>query len=247
MSLRSEIVPYFDAVGLISPNLPVPATGHASGNGVCYTSEYYILLNKNGELTAQDKLDFATKIGACIDSNGLLNRAPVGTDPDSESFDDYYACLAACKSLGNTNIPKMFLKAIFKYFGCMNNANPGTWTLNSFLARQPQLITCMISAAFPSYSSPVDLFSRLIAAPLFLISAAIIATNGMFMDPNDSSDRILGWLVQDNLKTTSLSCYLASKIWESRLFKTYGPYGMMSVAKIYFGTSHPFTKYFVTE
>lgn len=247
MSLKGEILPYIDAVGLVSPNLPVPVTGRASGNGVCYTSEYYILLNKNGELKDQDRTAFAAKIGSCIDSNGLLNRAQAGTDPDQEGPDDYLGVLSACKSLGNTEIPRQFLKAVFKYQGFLNNSNPGKWTLSSFLIRQPQLLACMVAAAFPSFNNPLHLFSRLLAAPLFFVSAVIIATNCMFTDPSDTDSRRLGWHVWQTLKPVSLTCWLAGKIWEKRLFRDFGAYGMLRVAAIYYQKNHPFATYWTTE
>lgn len=244
--LRDEIVPYIDGIGLVSPSVVLPGTGRASGNGPSYTSEYYVLLNKNNQLVEQDKIDFANKIGSCIDENGLLNRAPVGTDPDQEGNDDYYATLNACKSLGNSEIPKKYLNAMLKYKGFLNNTNPGKWTLNSFLVRQPQLMACIIAAAFPSLLNPFHWFIRFLCFPLFLINALIILFNCMFTAANNSDSRRLGWHVWQTLCPVSLLCRLAGKVWLRRLYKTY-PNGMKDVAKIYYQAGHPFSKYWVSE
>lgn len=243
MALRDEIVPYLDGNGLVAPWLAGPASGESSNNGVLYSSQYYIFLQMLGQLTDQDKLDWTNKMLSCIDSSNLLNRAPVPTDKNLEAQDDYFGILTASLALGNTDIPRKFLWNIIKYVGCLNNASPGTWTVNSFLARFFPLIPCMVSAAFPSWKNPLHILARTAVMPLFWISAAIIATGGMFSTTSDTDGRILTWHYQETLKPFSLSCWLASKLWNSRLIGAYGSAGMKAVAAIYYQAGHPFSKY----
>src|SRR5260370_37567606 len=100
MALRDEITPYVDGEGLVAPNLVSPGTLIGSDSGQMYTSEYYIMLKKLGQLESQDNADFLARIGGCI-NGGLLNRYRVGTPSGQEGPDDYYGVLNACKQIGD--------------------------------------------------------------------------------------------------------------------------------------------------
>lgn len=244
MALRDEIVPYVDGNGLVAPGLMGPNPGRGSDNGPMYTSEYYVMLYMLFQMNAQDILDFESKIGQCVDSNGLLNRAPA--DSDQEGPDDYYGVLNGCKTLGNTDIPRKFLKAVVKYLGFLNNNQPGKKTLSSFLVRQPQLLACMVAAAFPSWKNPLHFICRLLAFPFFLVAAVSVAISCIGVQTGDTDSRRLSWHVQNTTKGVSLMCWLASKIWLRRLYKDYSN-GMQGVAAIYYHDNHPFQRYWVTE
>lgn len=244
MALRDEIVIFLDKNGLVAPNRVGPNGG--SDNGPCFTSELYAMYKKSDQLTEQDKIDYAQKIGSCIDSNGLLNRVPIGQLDGQEGPDDYYAVLNGCKSMGNTSIPRKFLKSVVKYLGFLNNENPGKKTLSSFLVRQPQLLACMVAAAFPSFSNPLHFFIRLIAMPLFFIAAVSIAISCVNAPASDTDARRLAWHLWQCTKPVSLMCRLAGKLWLRRLYRTY-PDGMKGVAKLYYQNGHPFAKYWITE
>jgi hypothetical protein len=223
-----------------------PPVGRGSDNGTMFTSEYFVMLKKLGLSTDADASDFSARISACVDSNGLLNRAPVGTDSDLEAPDDYYAVLNGCAEMGDTVIPKQFLKAIFRYFGCMNNTNPGKWTLASFLARQPQIIAAMVAAAYPSKVNPLHYLMRVLALPVFLFSAIVLALSCIGTDVGNTDARRLAWHLGNNVSKVSLMNWVAYQIFINRLLKTY-PNGMKDVAAIYYQpkVTNPYAKYWV--
>lgn len=248
MSIKDDFTDYFDSNGLCSPEPCPPGTIKGSDNGTMYLSEYYIMLQKSGQLVSQDKLDYAQKIDNCIDSYGLLNRVPVPQTDGQEGPDDYYGVLNGCMQLENTDIPRKFLKATVKYLGALNNVSPGTWTAQSFLIRQPQLLACIVASAFPSFKNPLHMLIRMLCLPLFLISAIMIVVSCMFQDTNNTDSRRLGWHLWQNLKGVSLTCWLAGKIWRRRLYKEY-PNGMKDVAAIYYkpNPSNPYSKNWITD
>ncbi len=250
MGIRDDFKNYVDGNGL---NTPLPGTWIAgqsgSDNGTMFSSEFYIMLKKNGQLTDQDKLDYAQKIGQCIDPEGLLNRVPISQNDGLESFDDYYGTLNGCAELGNTDIPRKFLWAFIKYKGSMDNVLPGAWQWQDFLLRQPQLLAAMVSASFPSLLNPLHWLIRLIFCPFFLVSSIIIATSCMWTATNEADPRRLAWHLQNNTKKVSLLCYLASLIWIWRLNKDYAN-GMKDVAAEYYFPNglnqNPYSKWWAT-
>lgn len=249
MGIREDFLIYFDGNNLNTPSPCSPTQGQSgSDNGPLYTSIYYILLNKNNQLTDQDKIDYANKINQCIGSD-LLNRVPVGQNDGLESVDDYYGVLSGCIELGNTEIPRKLLWGCVKYKGSMDNMSPGKWQWQAFLIRQPALLTAMISAAFPSLINPLHYLVRLLCLPLFILAAIIITFSNMSENVSDTNTRQLTWTLQNNLKKTSLSCWLASKIWFWRLKKYYGADLMKAVAAIYYSpnglNNNPYSKWWV--
>lgn len=250
MGIHKDFSNYVDGVGL---NTPMPGTWLAgqcgSDNGVMFTSEFYIMLKKNGQLTEQGKLDYTQKIGQCIGPEGLLNRVPINQDDGLESVDDYYSTLNGCMELGNIDIPRKFLWACLKFKGSMDNESPGTFQWHDFLIRQPQLLAAMISASFPSLVNPLHYLIRLISLPLFLISALIIATSCMGTPLDQADPRRLAWHLQNNVKKVSLSCWLASKVWMWRLKKSY-PNLMKDVAALYYFpkdlNQNPYSKWWIS-
>lgn len=250
MSIRDDFQPYFDGNGLLAPN-PIPAgTKIGSDNGPMFTSEYYVILKKSNLLTDQDKLDFAQKIGQCIDSEGMLCRVPVGQEDGQEGPDDYYGVLDGCKQLGNVAIPRKLLWSTIRHLGALNNENPGTWTWQSFLARQPQLIAAMISAAFPSWLNPMHLLIRLMAFPLYIVAAGSIFVSCVSTPSSDTDSRRLSWHLLQTVVPTSLMCKLASLFWYHRLYNVDGAKGMKGVAAIYYqpnSMDNPYAKYWITE
>src|ERR1039458_9958696 len=110
MSIRDDFKPYIDGNNLLSPSPTNSSPGKASDNGVMYTSEYFIMLKKNGDLQNTDPADYSSRIAACIDLNGLLNRIPVGQSDGQEGPDDYYGVVNGCMEMDNTSIPRGFLR-----------------------------------------------------------------------------------------------------------------------------------------
>ena len=244
MSIKDDFNNYIDSNGLL-----VPAVGQqGSDNGPLFTSDMYIIIKKNGQLTDQDRLDYAYKIGQCIGLEGLLNRVPVGQNDGLEGPDDYYGTLNGCIELDDIAIPRKFLWACVKYLGSLNNVNPGKWTAQSFLIRQPQLLCAMVNASFPSLKNPLHWLIRLICAPLYWVAAVSITISCIGVDPGNTDSRMLAWHLQNNTKKTSILCWLASLIWNKRLANDY-PNKMKDVASIYFSPNgldnNPYSKYWI--
>lgn len=247
MSLRTEIPPYIDGNGLVAPCLVPPNTLKGSDNGPMYTAELYVMYEKLGQLTDQDKLDYAQKIGQCVNSEGMLCRVPISQNDGQEQVDDYHGVLDGCMQMGNTKIPRRFLWALIKYLGFMDNVNPGSHSnWSAFMPRQIQLMACVMAASFPSCKNPLHVVIRLLCWPLFVFAAIIIATSSIDAPASNTDDRRLSWHLWQCTKPVSLLCWLAGKIWLKRLYKVY-PNGMQGVAALYYQAGHPFIKYWVTE
>ena len=249
MALKDEIVPFIDCNGLVSPSVYLEGHPWGSDNGPMFTAEYYVMLKKLGQLTDQDAIDFNQKISQCITPEGLLCRVPIGKDDGLEGPDDQYGVLNGCMQLGITKIPRGILWCLIRYFGCLNNESPGTWTIKSFLARQSQLIACLVAASFPSWKNPLHIAIRFLFFPWFLYAAIGIAIAGMGQDLGNADYRRLPWHVWQTLKPVSLTCWLAGKIFTKRLYSQY-PTGMRGVAELYYQKAnpvHPFIEYWVTE
>ena len=250
MAIRIDFAPYIDGNGLLAPNpQPRPPVGKGDDNGPMFTAEYYIMLEKTSQITDQDKADFGQKIGQCIYPQGILSRVPVGQTDSQEEVDDYYGTLSGCKNLGNTAIPRKFLWAMIKYLTFMDSTTPGklgNW--DAFMFRQPQLIACMVSAAFPSLWNPIHWLARISAHLFYWYAAVVIALSCMNTPTSDTDARRLAWHLIEATAPTSMLCWIASKIWFKRLYKDY-PTGMQGVAAIYYqpNGNNPYQKYWVTE
>jgi hypothetical protein len=249
MSIREDFSSYWDGNGLLAPNPVNPGTISGSDNGTLYTSEFYTILRKSGELIDQDKVDFQQKIGQCVDVEGILNRVPIGQSDGQDQVDNYYGTANGCMQVGNTKIPRQFLWALIKNLGSMNNVNPGTFQWVAFLPRQPWLIASIISAAFPSWKNPLHVLLRTLFFPLFVLSAIIIATSCWGVDSSNTDARRLSWHLWQCTARVSPLCWLASRVWLWRLYRAYGPTGMRAVASLYYQPhpDNPFAKYWITE
>ncbi len=244
-TIRQEIIAYIDGNGLITPRQAVEGSRIGSDNGPMYTAEYYVILQKLGLLTPQDIARFHALISSCISSNGMLNRVPVGQDDGQEQADDYYAVLNACYHLGITDIPRRLLGATFNYLGFLNNVEPGTKTLDSFLIRQVSLLAAMVSASYPHLYKPGHILARMVFFPAFVWAAITIAISGFKTPTGDTDSRRLSWHLLQVTNKVSLLCNLASLLWYHRLYNDYGPEGMKNVAYIYYEPHgvHPFSQY----
>ena len=247
MGIREDFQSYFDGNRLLSNQPVLPGTVRASDNGICFSSEYLATLKKNNAISDIDIAQFLNAIKKCIDSNGLLNRAP--NDSDLEGPDDYYSLLNALFEIKETSIARGFLWNMFRYFGSFDNTNPGKWTTQSCLIRQPQLFCAIVNAAFPSLWNPFHWLIRLLAHPFYLAAAITIAIS-CYNTPTDQADpRRLSWSLQNHVKKRSVWCYLASLIWKRRLKKDY-PNQMKDVAGIYYFpkglNQNPYSKWWIT-
>lgn len=94
MSIRAEIEPFLTIDGYVCPNKVPPFVIVGCDNQNMFTSEYYIMLNRNQDLVITDISDFLYLVNRSMDSSKELQRYPggwVGTE-----IDDYLGVLAAC-------------------------------------------------------------------------------------------------------------------------------------------------------
>lgn len=97
MSLITDLQPYTDGNGLVSPTLlPNPPPQRASDNGVLFASQALIL-------NTVPYAPLVTTILGCITPDGYLHRAPGDTTQDQP--DDHYGIFAAANALGITIPP----------------------------------------------------------------------------------------------------------------------------------------------
>ena len=249
MSIRDDFAPYFDGNGLMSSSPVTPGSLSASDNGVMFLAEFEIMLQKSGLSTDQDKVYFFEHITNCM-NQGLLCRRPISQSQSPDSVDDYYGVLNGCMQLGITSIPMQFLWSVFKYKGSLNSVSPGKWSWENFLIRQPQLLACMVAAAFPSWSNPLHFCIRLVAMPFFFIAAVSLAVS-CIGNPSGDDPRRLSWHVWQATKGVSLMCWLAGLLWRNRLKGNFGAAEMQAVAATYYYPqglgNNPFSKYWVTD
>lgn len=226
MSLKTDVIPYLDKFGMVVSN----ASGR-SDNGVMFTSEYLILLAMNGELQPEDKADYLAKMRRCLINGELLMRDPENDGAQQEGPDDYLGLLAGCKVAGDTSIPRAILWYGLRHLGAFNNVTPGKWTVQSFLWRQPQLITHALFAA----RLPVGPFRA-----FFVLSLLFAVYQNETRGNTDA--RRLGWLLIQTWDGKGLLSRWAVGVWKRWLFSKY-PDGMIGVCRIYYGEAHPFTEY----
>lgn len=244
MSLREQIEANFlDADGLVSPNPCSPITRNASNNGICYTGEYFTLLELTGENYTIGP--FIETMKHCQRTLGVLSRSPIN-DSDLEGPDDYYGFLSGCYFAPARTLALDSLKYGVHNYGAFNNLNPGHFQWAVMLWRQPQLLAMNIWAAecIPFIYRG---FFKLAMLPLTLYVATSIGVSCIGKKQTDGADSWrLTWLLVQLAERNSWICRLASKLWYKRLDNVWG--GMAGVAKNYYhglpGEDHPFVSAF---
>lgn len=238
MSLKAEIKPYIDGNGLVNCSLNHGDGKRGSDNGVSFTSEYYILLADNGELTPEDAKAYADKIKECSVEPGLVARAP-GKMQGGPPPDDLYAIASASKVLKQSNIAKAIVDYGDEHEWIMN-ANypgsphwyPGAYDYEAWMGRQIGLV-CALTVAAGEKPNPL----------LAFITSIIIATSCMGTDTGNSDARRGGYHLVRAVSDQKGLLGLACRIWWWRLRKDYGNEGMRAVARIYYQDNHPFMRY----
>lgn len=246
MSLKEEINPYWEGNGLISPSPNPTHIYRTCDNGCMYVSEYYIMLNRNGELAPDDPKKYDSLIRTCLTDGGLLCRAP--GDKGQEGPDDYHGVLAACVELRCFTLGQTLLSYGWKNFWVLNNEKPGSikkldgsinWA--SFFFRFPTIIAMAYAA-----SGKAPIWSW----PFYWYSALVIRYSAhRNYDLNDADSRRLCWLLIQAVKGKSWLCRKASQVWYRKLYQEF-PGGMKSIARIYYRPNegdlvHPFIKYWI--
>lgn len=238
MTLKSEIVPFIDGNGLVAPNLTNPHT-RGSDNGTMFTSEHFIMLQKRGEATEEDRNIWEHLIRSCMPIPGLTVRAPGDIAVDAP--DNIIAILAAAKVLNRPQVARDILNYGLRYLGLYEpvRVTPRNWS--AFQFRQLQLVFAMLCA------SGQHSWWKFWHFPLALYSALVILVSCMNVPIGETDPRRLSWLLIQATKEDSILCRLASVIWYQRLYRDYGvsENAMKLVYGIYCHDNHPFGKYAV--
>lgn len=245
MSIRDDFAAY-SIRGLVSGNR---SPGVVSGNALLFSAEKLFVLEQNGELTYQDKLDFINAVKEECEVRPGLYRRSRDFNSDQEGPDDYVGLTAASALIGSDIASSVLeygkshsfpgLPSWVDYYYC-NVPNPTTnERFEAYLGRQPQLIAHF---QYCNKERPA-LWRR-------LWWAVTVATTGMFSKglpsaPGNQDAYILSWLL---IKGFTLSgqkswlCSLASKLFAHKLKKQWG--SMKNVFACYFqNPDHPIAKW----
>jgi hypothetical protein len=228
LQILSELQEYTDVDGLVHPN-HLPGRS-ASGNGLLYTSEAYIMLKDHGLFDSALREHFLSILASCQVEPGLYRRSPV--HPHQQGPDDYKGVAAASGILELPHIAEQILVygetrpvkfkglllseqshpawwrvVLDKLFGWVtlyynyNNVNPGTVHRSSWLGRQNQLITHLKFAA----GRKPGLFAKLYWCAVIL--------NSMSADKNNNDAWIMSYLLVRTAKGKSKLCDFIGNLW----------------------------------
>jgi hypothetical protein len=226
MDFEKDVRPYIDKNGLIAPE-----KGGSSLNGVMYTAELLIVAWER--LTEEQRWGLRHAIASCEIEYGLMGRVPYPHE-QQQQVDDMYAYAALCMTTrlkyGRDRLLRAHdvLQYGYKHFGSFNTVNPGVWTWNSFLWRQPQLL-----GAFLAARGNVKPWER----PFLWYAALAIFVSCRNTPKSDADARRLAWHLIKAVSPESWLMRQAAKGWYKRLLRDYGPEGMREVGRHYY-TDH---------
>ena len=249
MSIKDDFAPYRDGNGLMAPN-PVPTgTIRGSDNGSMFTSEYYIMLNRNGQLTNTDGIEYADLIEKCIGTDGNLHRAP--GDETQDEIDDHLGVLAGYAEFNdkaNFGLPLPLMRfPQLTYAWALAKGVPA-------LFMSPLLYTIVYTlihfTKHTYFIIPAIILSILVAfiGSLNLITAIILGTSCIGAPVGNTDDRRLNWDLWQATKRKSVICNLAGLFWHWRQTKVYGtPNVMKAVAALYYQPSgtNPYSTHWI--
>lgn len=226
MGLKREIWDGFlDKFGYV-----MPRRNHGvSDNGVLFTSQYILLLQRLGQLDGETKAAYFNLMRNSFRDTGLLIRYPENFT--QEGPDDHIGISAASLAL---ELP--FAKEIIDYGRkqlpphLYNTENPGKWSKQAWLGRQLGLIGFMKLCA--GYGcNPLEKLAMIVG--FYLTSRK---------PKEDTSDRLLTQVMVEALPK-GLVNDLIKKWWHGHINKLYGD--VRDLVSIYFGPDHPFSRYWV--
>jgi hypothetical protein len=211
--IREEIKSWTDADGLVSHSRTFPGQRNASGNGLLYTSLYYILLSRLGLLSRDDRDTFASIIVNCQVDGGLLKRGPI--HPDQEGPDDYIGVLAASKVI-NVDIARRILFRARRWLPIpwhMNNTSPGSlfypdgrFNFSAIFLRFPALIC----HAYECAGFRPNPFLR-------LCRAVVLWLSGRGRRSASQDEWVLSWLILSSIGEPNAIEKMVIENWEKRL------------------------------
>lgn len=185
-----------------------------------------------------------------LDGNGLVCNIipPAGTIRGSDNGVLFSSQLL---HLLNNSTQEPYLSAILKCIGADGQLHraPDDTSVDApddhygFLSLGVRPVKLAISNM-----QPMLLYMNAMVSPRFCrlfspIAGMIIALSNLNEDPSDTSNKLLTWTTIQGLQKRSLFCRLGGAIWRWRMRRIYG--STQAIAKIYFGASHPFTKYWI--
>lgn len=182
---------YLDGNGLYAPNPLPPGTIRGSDNGPLFTSQVLIMIHRNTGVTGSIIAQYQKVLGACIDANGNLHRAPGDTTEDAP--DDYYGAASGFVEVGvKSNISLPF----------------NLW-------RQPQLLYAIMA------SNQTLSRWKFWQWPLALYTSLVVLTSCINSPRGNTDDRILAWHLIQATSRYSVLVRLASYVWYNRLYAMY--------------------------
>lgn len=244
--LRDEIIPYTDVNGYVNPYKVDVTKGRQCDNSTLFTSEYYIMLAKRGELSIFDADKWEYRISDSSVVSGLTVRYP--GDNTTDAPDNIYAILAASKVLNRPDVAYSMLQYGFANDGFFNASNPynienkdGSMDWSTLQWRQFQMLFATYCAADCYRWWKVWLWG------FNVYTALVIATSCINTPTDDSDSRRLCWLLIQATQEDSWLCKLAAYIWFKRAKTQYGVSEnvMREVAKRYYQTGMPFITYWI--
>lgn len=247
---------WVDGNGLVSPEPCDPTNlNSASGNGVLYTAEAILTLDRRGELTPGALALWMHSLSRCFVDSGLLARAPLGKSfaLDIEQIDDYHGILAVSARFDyrvaeeildygrNVRVKIGPLRLPFWY----NSTNPSdplrdirsgkiAWSA-CFFPRFPQLVAAMYWAAHKK-------------APWYLnFYAALVVVIACFAKRTNTDAPMLTWLLcytNTHALLPSKLVSLAEKLWRWQYKRQWGEEASGICGRT-MNRNHPLGRYFV--
>lgn len=237
-SIRRDFSEYTDPDGLVQPQRH-PSPG-ASGNGLVYTSAYYILLKRRGFLTFVDLNAFAAVVKKCSVRDGLLKRGP--NHPDQEGPDDYIAVTAA-----SAHLLRMLAGQVLSY-GQNNPFKFGPLTLHwnyCNVCPEPVLHRSSWMGRSPSFVAHLHYAAGLSASWFSAIGWCVAVLLSCFRPKSDQDARTLSWFLVATAELENRHPWVR-RFFLWKLHRDF-PNGMRDVIGNYFqNREHPLAKYWVT-
>ena len=214
-----------------------PSEDYTSGNHAVLNATYYAILNKFNAVTEADRITAQAFIEASRGPNDTFNRTP--TKPDLQGQDDPIGIATTSGALGLPYSYELYLRGNkWMYPKLKGIPIPLTWYFNNE-TRTDLNIKSWYGRFFwfkafitESAGEEPSLFQEIMY--IVMLYGDIRNKN-----PNDTSGRILTWLMNQQMKGKSkLVDYFINK-WEISISELY-PHKFGSVFGIYHGESHPF-------
>lgn len=232
--LRDEIKNYRQPDLLVAPK--ESPEKDSTGNGIFYSSLYYLALHLRGEMIGDDVAEFRRIIEACEIRNqpGCFKRSPT-KDNDQTGKDDYYGILACCYLFGLTHISTRIYEAgaCIRWFPLRwvyDIEEPGHFRINGWFGRFPEW-TCVVKSA--SRKAWPNIFDE--------IKYSVHILTQVFFSKDDTTCWILSYLNSLSVRPVEgFFSAIAHELLDSAI-KRRG--GMPKLLELHLGADHPIAKH----